>query len=66
MNNFNYNVIFELKINRDYKTNEFIIDTLNNEVYVFNSIFTEPKIYKTLQESYEVFELNKSEVKNAF
>jgi hypothetical protein len=55
-----------LKINSDYKINEFIIDTLENEVFVFNSIFTKPKIYKTLRDSYEVFEVNKTEVKDAF
>ena len=66
VDNFNYEVIFELKINSDYKINEFIIDTLNNEVFVFNSIFTKPKIYKTLRDSYEVFEANKTEVKDAF
>jgi hypothetical protein len=66
VNDFNYEVIFELKINSDYKINEFIIDTLDDEVFVFNSIFTKPKRYKTLRESYEVFELNKIEVKNAF
>lgn len=66
VDNFNYEVIFELKINSDYKINEFIIDTLDNEVFVFNSIFTKPKIYKTLRDSYEVFEVNKTEVKDAF
>ena len=66
VDNFNYEVIFELKINSDYKTNEFIIDTLTDGVFVFNSIFTNPKVYKTLRDSYEVFEQNKIEVKNAF
>ena len=66
VDNFDYKVIFELKINSDYKINEFIIDTLDDEVFVFNSIFTKPKRYKTLRESYEAFELNKIEVKNAF
>ena len=60
VDNMNYNVIFELKINADYKTNEFIIDTKDNNVFVFNSIFTKPKIYKTLSESLEVFDINKT------
>lgn len=64
--NFDYGVIFELKINSDYKTNEFILDTLENEVYVFNSIFTKPKIYKSLNESFEVFNQEQIEVKDAF
>lgn len=64
--NFNYRVIFELKINSDYKTNEFIADTLNSGVFVFNSIFTKPKIYKSLYESMDIFKINQEEVKNAF
>lgn len=64
--NFDYEVVFELKINNDYKTNEFILDTLENEVYVFNSIFTKPKIYKSLSESFEVFNQEQIEVKDAF
>lgn len=66
IDNFNYEVIFELKINSDYKINEFILDTLENEVYVFNSIFTKPKIYKSLNESFEVFNINKTKVEDAF
>ncbi len=66
VDNFNYKVIFELKIDSDYKSNEFILDTLQNQVYVFNSIFTKPKVYKTLSDSYEIFEKNEKEVKDAF
>lgn len=66
VDNTNHNVIFELKINSDYKTNEFIADTLDSGVFVFNSIFTKPKIYKSLNESFEVFNINKTKVKDAF
>lgn len=66
VDNTNHNVIFELKINSDYKTNEFITDTLDSGVFVFNSIFTKPKIYKSLNESFEVFNINKTKVKDAF
>ena len=66
VDNFNYKVIFELKINSDYKTNEFIVDTLDDKVYVFNSIFTKPKVYNSLHESFENFTLNQIEVKDAF
>jgi prepilin-type N-terminal cleavage/methylation domain-containing protein len=66
VDNANHNVIFELKISSDYKTNEFIADTLNNEVFVFNSIFTKPKIYKSLYESMDIFRINQKEVKDAF
>jgi hypothetical protein len=64
--NFNYRVIFELKINSDYKTNDFIADTLDGKVYVFNSIFTKPKVYNSLNESFELFTLNQIEVRDAF
>jgi len=66
VDNMNHNVIFELKINADYKTNEFIIDTKDKNIFVFNSIFTKPKIYKTLSESLENFEINEKKVKDAF
>ncbi len=66
VDNVNHNVIFELKINSDYKTNEFIADTLDSGVFVFNSIFTQPKKYKSLNDSFESFELNQKEVKDAF
>lgn len=66
VNNSTHNVIFELKIDADYKTNEFIVDTLDDKVFVFNSIFTTPKIYKTLYESTETFNINKKEVRDAF
>jgi prepilin-type N-terminal cleavage/methylation domain-containing protein len=66
VNNTNHNVIFELKINSDYKTNEFIADTLDSGIFVFNSIFTKPKIYKSLNESFEIFNINKTKVKDAF
>lgn len=66
IDNLNHNVIFELKISADYKTNEFIIDTQDEKIFVFNSIFTKPKIYKTLNESFEVFNLNQLEVRDAF
>lgn len=65
VDNRGFNVIFELKINRDYKINEFIIDT-KDDVIVFNSIFTKPLIYKSLNESFEVFKENKIKVKDAF
>lgn len=66
VDNVNHNVIFELKINNDYKTNEFIADTLDSEIFVFNSIFTKPKIYKFLYESIDTFIVNQKEVRDAF
>jgi competence protein ComGF len=66
INNTNQNIIFELKINNDYKINEFILDTNEDKIYVFNSIFKEPKVYSSLNEVLDVLENNKSEVKDAF
>lgn len=65
VNYMNYKVIFELKIDRDYKTNEFIVDTQDN-IFVFNSILAKPMLYKSLDESMEVFNINKIKVKDAF
>lgn len=59
-------VVFELKINNDYKTNEFILDTLEDKVYVFNSIYKEPKIFDSLRDVLDFFEKNELEVRDAF
>lgn len=66
INNTKQDIIFEFKINNDYKSNEFILDTSNEKVYVFNSIFKEPKIYSSLNEVKDNFERNEIEVKDAF
>lgn len=65
VDNFNYDVIFELKIDSDFKINEFILDT-KEEVYVFNSIFTKPKVFNSLNESLETFNIGQIEVRDAF
>ena len=65
IDHIDYKIIFELKIDRNYKNNEFIVDTQEN-IFVFNSIFKKPITYKTLNESIEVFNLNKEKVKDAF
>lgn len=65
IDHIDYKIIFELKIDRNYKNNEFIVDTQDN-ILVFNSIFKKPITYKTLNESIEVFNLNKVKVKDAF
>lgn len=66
INNLNQNIIFELKINGDYKINEFILDTDEEKVYVFNSIFKEPKVFNSLNEVLDFFENNELEVRDAF
>lgn len=64
--NNSFRPIFELKINSDHKTNEFIVSNLDNRVYVFNSIYTKPLIYKDIKEAFETFYNNEIEVRDAF
>lgn len=59
-------VCFDLKIDNDFKINEFILDDLQNSIYVFNSIYQKPKIYKNLDEVHEVFNTSEVEVRDAF
>lgn len=66
INDINHDVVFEFKINNDYKTNEFILDTQNFGVYVFNSIYNKPKKYDDLQMALEKFYLDEVEVRDAF
>ena len=66
INNISQDVIFELKINSDYKSNEVIVDTLNEKIYLFNAIFNEIKVYNSIQEVFETFNTNQLEVQDAF
>lgn len=61
-----YDIIFELKINSDYKSNDFIVDTFEEKVFVFNSIFKKPKLYSSMNEVLDKFNTNQLEVKDAF
>ena len=61
-----YDVVFKLKINSDYKNDELILDTLLNKVYVFNSVYEKALIYKSMSEVRESFENKELEVKDAF
>ncbi len=61
-----YSVIFEFKINNDFKSKDYILDTLEDRVYVFNSIFSKAKIFESLSEAFEIFEKNSIEVRDAF
>ena len=54
-----------LQIDSDFKINEFLLDT-KEEVYVFNSIFTKPKVFNSLNESLETFNIGQIEVRDAF
>ncbi|MGJ0330215.1 prepilin-type N-terminal cleavage/methylation domain-containing protein [Aliarcobacter cryaerophilus] len=66
IDNFTYDVIFEFRIDDDYKTNDFILDTLISNVYVFNSIFSKPIEYKTIEDILDDFEKKQNEVRDAF
>ncbi len=66
VNNFTYKVIFELKIDKDFKMNELILDTSDGKIYLFNSIYQEPILFTSFDEIINSIEENKREVKNAF
>lgn len=67
INDIDYDVVFELELNNDYKfTKELILDTLEDKVYVYNSIFEKAKFYENIGDAFDVFEKNKVEVRNAF
>lgn len=66
VNEVDYDVVFNFSINDDFKTNEFILDTLEDKVYVFNSIYDKPSTYDSLSDAFEIFNKNIVEVKDAF
>lgn len=66
VDDIDYDVVFKFKINSDYKTNEFILDTLENKVYVFNSLYEEVFVYESLGDAFDMFNKNIVEVKDAF
>jgi len=66
VDDIDYDVVFEYKINRDYKAKDIILDTLEDKVYVYNSIYEKARTYESLGDAFEVFEKNKLEVKDAF
>jgi len=66
IDNFNHKVIFELRMNRDYKIDEFIIDSLDDQVYAYNSMFKNPILYKSFDDIIDNFEKNQKEIKDAF
>ena len=66
INDIEYDIIFEIIINDDFTSNEFILDTLENKVYVFNSLFRKVKVYESLNEVFDNFSKKEDEVKDAF
>lgn len=59
-------VFFEFIIDSDYKTNDFILEYLEEKVYVFNSIYEKPILYKNLNDAFDLFLDNETEVRDAF
>lgn len=67
VDDIDYDVIFKYELNSDNKLlEEFIMDTLDDKVYVFNSLNQKPSLYKSLNEAFDIFEQNILEVKDAF
>jgi len=66
ISDISYDIIFELKINSDYKSNDFIVDSLEDKIFVFNSIFKKSKLYSSMNDVLEEFNTNQLEVRDAF
>ena len=66
INNITQDVFFKFEINSDYKSKDVIVDTLEDKVYLFNSLFEQAKVFDSLNELFETFNLNKIEVQDAF
>jgi len=66
INNISENIVFLFSINSDYKGSEIILDTLDEKVYLFNSIFNEAKIFTSTNEVLNTFDEKQIEVQDAF
>lgn len=66
INDTQNDVFFRLDINSDYKVNELILDTLEDKVYVFNSVYKNAKLYNSLSDVFDKFDSLKDDVKDAF
>lgn len=66
IDDIDYDVVFRYEINSDFKGKELILDTLEDKVYVYNSMYKKAKIYESINDAFEVFEKNKLEVRDAF
>lgn len=61
-----YEPFFELKINKDRKHKNIILDTIDNKVYLFSSISKKPEIFNDTNEIIDRFFELETEVKDAF
>ncbi|MCP4971846.1 MAG: type II secretion system protein [Arcobacter sp.] len=61
-----YDIFFELKIDNDKKHKNLVLDTLDDNVYLFSSISKNVKKFKTTNEIIDSFYDNEIEVKDAF
>ncbi len=59
-------VIFELSFNSDYKSKDFILDTLDEKIYLFNSIYKKPLVFESIRALQDDIENKQIEVKDAF
>lgn len=66
LNNEDVEVVFQLRINKDFKINEFILEDLNKGVYVFNSIYKKPIFFQEFSQVFENFITSEVEVRDAF
>ena len=65
LDDIEYEVFFELKINSDRKHKNIVVDTLDENVYLFSSISKKIRKFKTTNEIIDSFFDNEIEVKDA-
>ena len=66
INDISEDIIFIFSLDNDYKANEFILDTFEDKIYVFNSIYNDVKLFTSLSEVTESFDQKQIEVQDAF
>lgn len=66
IDDIDFDVFFKYTINSDFKNSEYILDTLNDKVYVFNSLYKRALEFDSLNDVYDNFEKKIEEVKDAF
>ncbi|WP_321314837.1 prepilin-type N-terminal cleavage/methylation domain-containing protein [Halarcobacter sp.] len=66
VDNYEYEPFFELKINRDKKHKNIVLDTYEDKVYLFSSISKKIKLFKNTNEVLDMMYDNSIEVRDAF